>query len=83
MWVIGSIFYLVPLVTIAVHLLSPQSPSTPRRPGTLRQGSIAVLATKATRFDLLRLPLHRLLCLRWRYGRMALAEHRLRQPRSW
>jgi cytochrome c oxidase assembly factor CtaG/ferredoxin len=68
MWVIGSIFYLVPLASIAVHLLSPQ----PRRPaaGTLRQGSIAV-PRPYRRFDLLSVPLVGHL-LRWRYGRMAL-----------
>jgi cytochrome c oxidase assembly factor CtaG/polyferredoxin len=68
MWVIGSIFYLVPLAAIAIHLLSPQS----RRPaaGTLRQGNIAV-PHPGRRFDLLTLPLIGPL-LRWRYGRMAL-----------
>ena len=29
MWVIGSIFYLVPLAVIAIHLLSPQSRRVP------------------------------------------------------
>ncbi len=68
MWVIGSIFYLVPLAAIAIRLLSPQS----RRPAavTLRQGSIAV-PHSGRRFDLLNLPLIGRL-LRWRYGRMAL-----------
>jgi cytochrome c oxidase assembly factor CtaG/ferredoxin len=68
MWVIGSIFYLVPLASIAVHLLSPQS----RRPaaGTLRQGSIAV-PHPTRRLDLLSLPLIGPF-LRWRYGRMTL-----------
>jgi cytochrome c oxidase assembly factor CtaG/polyferredoxin len=68
MWVIGSIFYLVPLAAIAIHLLSPQSRRSAA--GTLRQGSIAVPPT-GRRFDLLNLPLIGRL-LRWRYGRMTL-----------
>ena len=68
MWVIGSIFYLVPLASIAIHQLSPQS----RRPaaGTLRQGNIAV-PHPSWRFDVLSLPILGPLLL-WRYGRMAL-----------
>jgi cytochrome c oxidase assembly factor CtaG len=65
MWVIGSIFYLVPVMVIAVHLLSPRS----NRPAEVSQGSVA--SDRATRFDLLRLPLIGPL-LRARYGRMAL-----------
>ena len=67
MWVVGSIFYLVPLVGIAIHLLSPQT----RRalPLNLARGSIVTPPPR--RFDLLRLPLLGTL-LRWRYGRMAL-----------
>jgi cytochrome c oxidase assembly factor CtaG/polyferredoxin len=66
MWVIGSIFYLVPLASIATRLLSPQSrraaPSTARR-------SIAIAPPKP--FDLLRMPLIGRV-LRARYGRMTL-----------
>src|SRR5580700_4139312 len=68
MWVIGSIFYFVPLVGIAIHLLSPQSrrgvPASP-----VSAGTIAI--PPPGRFDLLRLPLIGTL-LRARYGRMAL-----------
>jgi cytochrome c oxidase assembly factor CtaG/ferredoxin len=65
MWVIGSIFYLVPVMAIAAHLLSPRS-NTPKE---VSLGSVAT--GRATRFDLLRLPLIGAL-LRARYGRMAL-----------
>ena len=68
MWVIGSIFYLVPLGAIAIHLLSPQS----RRDVSLRprkKGACRIPPPK--RFDLLQLPLIGSF-LRWRYGRMAL-----------
>jgi cytochrome c oxidase assembly factor CtaG/ferredoxin len=66
MWVIGSIFYLVPLASIATRLLSPQSrraaPSTARR-------NIAIAPPKP--FDLLRMPLIGRV-LRARYGRTTL-----------
>jgi cytochrome c oxidase assembly factor CtaG/polyferredoxin len=67
MWVIGSIFYLVPLVGIVIHLLSPQSHRA--APATTQQGSIA--SPRPRRFDLLQVPLIGSL-LRARYGRMAL-----------
>jgi cytochrome c oxidase assembly factor CtaG/ferredoxin len=65
MWVIGSIFYLVPVMVIVSHLLSPRSSG----PAEVSRGSVAT--DRATRFDLLRLPLIGAL-LRARYGRMAL-----------
>jgi hypothetical protein len=73
MWVIGSIFYLVPVAAIAIHLLSPQSNRLALRSIT---GTAKILRPKipsrpAKRFDLLRLPLIGQL-LRARYGRMAL-----------
>jgi cytochrome c oxidase assembly factor CtaG/polyferredoxin len=73
MWVIGSIFYLVPLAVIAIHLLSPQA----RRLTSLNVTSTAkilrpdVALRPAQRFDVLRLPLLGRV-LRARYGRMAL-----------
>jgi cytochrome c oxidase assembly factor CtaG/polyferredoxin len=69
MWVIGSIFYLVPLAGIAIHLLSPQS----RRilPATSQVSRRSIVVPPPQRFDLLHLPLAGTL-LRWRYGRMAL-----------
>jgi len=73
MWVIGSIFYLVPVAAIAIHLLSPQS----NRLTSLRVARAAeifrpdIALGPAQRFDLLRLPLIGRL-LRARYGRMAL-----------
>jgi cytochrome c oxidase assembly factor CtaG/polyferredoxin len=66
MWVIGSIFYFVPLVGIAIHLLSPSRRSVSASP--VSPGNIA---TPPGRFDWLRLPLIGTL-LRARYGRMAL-----------
>ena len=66
MWVIGSIFYLVPLGAIAVQLLSP--PSRRVHP-PVAKGS--VLLPQPARFDLLHLPLIGGF-LRWRYGRMVL-----------
>ncbi len=73
MWVIGSIFYLVPVAAIAIHLLSPQSNRLALRSIT---GSAKILRPKipsrpAKRLDLLRVPLIGRL-LRARYGRMAL-----------
>jgi len=50
MWVIGSIFYLVPLASIAVHLSRLNLVVPP--PARLRQGSIAV-PRPYRRFDLL------------------------------
>ena len=38
MWVIGSIFYFVPVVAIAIHLLSPQLDGFRLR---LRQGDMS------------------------------------------
>jgi cytochrome c oxidase assembly factor CtaG/ferredoxin len=67
MWVIGSIFYFVPLVGIAIHLLSPPRRSVSASP--VSPGNIATPPPR--RFDLLRLPLIGTL-LRARYGRMAL-----------
>ena len=69
MWVIGSIFYLVPLVAIVLHLLSPQSHRTTPTTSQVLQRSLVVPPPR--RFDLLQLPLIGSL-LRWRYGRMAL-----------
>ncbi len=68
MWVIGSIFYFVPLVAIAIHLLSPQSRRDVHA-SPVSRGSIAIPPPE--RFDLMRLPLVGTL-LRARYGRMAL-----------
>jgi cytochrome c oxidase assembly factor CtaG/ferredoxin len=64
MWVIGSIFYLVPVMAIAVHLLSPKSRSNAAIP---TRGSIE----PDQPLDLLRLPIAGKL-LHARYGRMAL-----------
>ncbi len=69
MWVIGSIFYLVPLAGIAIHLLSPQSHRGVPASSQVTRGSIA--APPPRRFDVLQLPLIGTF-LRWRYGRMAL-----------
>ncbi len=67
MWVLGSIFFLIPVAAISIHMLSPHAS---RSGVTLRQGNIALPHANG-RFDLLRLPwLGR--WLRWRYGRMAL-----------
>jgi cytochrome c oxidase assembly factor CtaG/polyferredoxin len=66
MWVIGSVFYLVPLAAISLHLLSP--PRGRVAPAFVR-GSFAL--QQPGPLDLLRLPLVGSL-LRWRYGRMAL-----------
>ena len=68
MWVIGSIFYFVPLVAIAINLLSPQSRRDVHASPASR-GSIAIPPPE--RFDLMRLPLIGTL-LRARYGRIAL-----------
>jgi cytochrome c oxidase assembly factor CtaG/polyferredoxin len=68
MWVVGSIFYLVPLVVIAVHLLSPQANRVAFGAAASRR-SVAI--DRPARFDLLRLPLIGRL-LRARYGRMTL-----------
>jgi cytochrome c oxidase assembly factor CtaG/polyferredoxin len=73
MWVIGSIFYLVPVAAIAIRLLSPQAhrvaPLGVTDTAEIRRPSIAFRPVQ--RFDLLRLPLIGRL-LRARYGRMAL-----------
>ena len=45
MWVIGSIFYLVPVMVIAVHLLSPRS----NRPAEVSRGSVATESRNALR----------------------------------
>jgi cytochrome c oxidase assembly factor CtaG/polyferredoxin len=66
MWVIGSIFYLVPLGAIALQLLSPKSRRVQPPAAT---GSVPL--PQPSRFDLLHLPLIGTF-LRWRYGRMAL-----------
>jgi cytochrome c oxidase assembly factor CtaG/polyferredoxin len=71
MWVVGSIFYLVPLVMIAIHLLSPQSQRVAPSRSTAAQISPRRIAVdRPGRFDLLRLPLGSLAGAR--YGRMAL-----------
>ena len=68
MWVIGSIFYLVPVMVIATHLLSPAS----RRRSSLANPQPAHIALpQPKRLDLLQLPLIGYV-LRARYGRMAL-----------
>jgi cytochrome c oxidase assembly factor CtaG/ferredoxin len=66
MWVIGSVFYLVPLGAISLHLLSP-----PRRRAAPAFARGSVRSQRSASLDLLRLPLIGTL-LRWRYGRMAL-----------
>ncbi len=66
MWVVGSIFFLVPVMVIATHLLSPQSR---RVSPAMLEGNIPM--PRPRRFDLLQLPLIGGF-LRWRYGRMAL-----------
>ncbi len=63
MWVIGSIFYLAPVMVITLHVLSPK----PRKAVNATLGSIEPDQT----LDLLRLPIAGSL-LRARYGRMAL-----------
>ncbi|HET6218109.1 MAG TPA: cytochrome c oxidase assembly protein, partial [Acidobacteriaceae bacterium] len=69
MWVIGSIFYFVPLVGIAIHLLSPPSHRTVPATSEISRGNIVIPPPR--RFDLLQLPLIGAL-LRARYGRMVL-----------
>ena len=69
MWVIGSIFYLVPLGAIAIHLLSPQARRISSAPSHVSRGSVVI--PQPGRFDLLQLPVIGSL-LRRRYGRMAL-----------
>jgi len=71
MWVVGSIFFLVPLVMIATHLLSPQSQRAVAITATAKVSQRTVTAQQRQRFDLLRLPLVGAL-LRARYGRMLL-----------
>ena len=66
MWVMGSIFYLVPVFFIAVNLLSPPS----HRASVVRQPSQFAIPQRK-RLDLLQLPLIGNV-LRARYGRMAL-----------
>jgi cytochrome c oxidase assembly factor CtaG/ferredoxin len=66
MWVIGSIFYVVPLGAIAIHLLSPRA-----RRVNLQPAKGSVVMPQPTRIDLLHLPLIGSF-LRWRYGRMVL-----------
>ena len=65
MWVVGSIFYLVPVMVIAIQLLSPPSRRSP-----LAEPARIVLP-QPKRLDLLQLPLIGYV-LRARYGRMAL-----------
>ena len=65
MWVVGSIFYLVPVMVIAIQLLSPPSRRSP-----LAEPARLVLP-QPKRLDLLQLPLIGYV-LRARYGRMAL-----------
>ena len=68
MWVVGSIFYLVPVAVIASHLLSPPS----RRRSSLANSQPAhIVLPQPKRLDLLQLPLIGYM-LRARYGRMAL-----------
>jgi cytochrome c oxidase assembly factor CtaG/polyferredoxin len=67
MWVMGSIFYLVPVVAIAIHLLSPPS----RRSALANPQPAHIVQTQPKRLDLLQLPLIGYV-LRARYGRMAL-----------
>ncbi len=73
MWVLGSIFFLLPLVVIAVQLLSPKS----QRVVPFATATVAISArpmaprSSSGRLDLLRIPLIGSL-LRARYGRMAL-----------
>ncbi len=68
MWVIGSIFYLVPVMVIATHLLSPPI----RRRSSLANSQPAnIVLPQPKRLDLLQLPLIGYV-LRARYGRMAL-----------
>jgi cytochrome c oxidase assembly factor CtaG/polyferredoxin len=73
MWVVGSILYLLPLVAIVLHLLSPKSQRVV--PCAAAAAARVVQSTRAPapapRLDLLRLPLIGGL-LRARYGRMAL-----------
>jgi cytochrome c oxidase assembly factor CtaG/polyferredoxin len=72
MWVVGSIFYLVPLVMIAIHLLAPQSHRvTPFRPTAAEISPRRIAIGRPGRFDLLRLPLVGSLAGA-RYGRMVL-----------
>ena len=68
MWVLGSIFYFVPVVMIAIQLLSPSS-NRVAFGAVASRGNIAV--DRPARFDLLQAPLIGRL-LRARYGRMAL-----------
>jgi cytochrome c oxidase assembly factor CtaG/ferredoxin len=67
MWVVGSIFYLVPVVVIAIHLLSPPS----RRSSLVNSQPAHIVLPQPKRLDLLQLPLIGYV-LRARYGRMAL-----------
>jgi cytochrome c oxidase assembly factor CtaG/polyferredoxin len=67
MWVVGSIFYLVPVVVIAIHLLSPPS----HRSSLANQQPVHIVFPQPKRRDLLQLPLIGNV-LRARYGRMAL-----------
>ena len=69
MWVVGSIIYFVPLVGIAIQLLSPPSHRVVLKTSQVTRGSIVI--PPPGRFDILRLPLIGVF-LRWRYGRMAL-----------
>jgi cytochrome c oxidase assembly factor CtaG/polyferredoxin len=72
MWVVGSIFYLVPLVMIAIHLLAPQSHRvTPFRPTAAEISPRRIAIGRPGRFDLLRLPRVGSLAGA-RYGRMVL-----------
>lgn len=73
MWVLGSIFFLLPLVVIAIQLLSPKSQRVIPFATATVASSLRPMAPRSSsgRLDLLRLPLIGSL-LRARYGRMAL-----------
>jgi cytochrome c oxidase assembly factor CtaG/polyferredoxin len=68
MWVLGSIFFLLPLMMIATHLLSPPAHRVSSAVSTV--SPVNILAPPA-RLDLLHLPLIGSF-FRWRYGRMTL-----------
>ena len=68
MWVLGSIFFLIPLVAIAIHLLSPQ----PSRAGSRHCGREASPARMQRAVSICCACPDSARLLRWRYGRMAL-----------